>query len=159
MNYHHHTTTVLRPFFQDHPGEPVTEENFWTSWCKGRLTEADTQAIRLGATPSGLTNAHLHHPQMILPIYSNKLIKNKISHMISVSELRTWGIFSGSHDNDVGWWQASRSSVPSMKKVMESGAMSLPHSVNSSSNLLTRFLHSFHIPHMHTPKDTHKSPA
>jgi len=37
-----HTTTVLRPFFQDHPGEPVPEENFWTLWCKGRLTEADT---------------------------------------------------------------------------------------------------------------------
>jgi len=33
----HHTTTVLRPFFQDHPGEPAPEENFWTSWCKGRL--------------------------------------------------------------------------------------------------------------------------
>ena len=75
---HHHTTTVLRPFFWDHPGEPVPEENFWTLcasdsvclltlhalqmfvlllllWCKERLTEADTPTIRLGATPSGLT--------------------------------------------------------------------------------------------------------
>jgi len=34
----HHTTTVLRPFFWDHLGEPVPEENFWTLWCKGRLT-------------------------------------------------------------------------------------------------------------------------
>ena len=49
------TTTVLRSFFQDHPGEPVPEENFWTLWCKGRLTEADTPTIRLGATPSRLT--------------------------------------------------------------------------------------------------------
>jgi len=56
-----HTTTVFRPFFRDHPGEPVPEENFWTLWCKGRLTEADTQTIQLGATPSGLTTAHLHH--------------------------------------------------------------------------------------------------
>jgi len=56
------TTTVLRPFFWDHPGEPVPEENFWTSWCKGRLREADTLAIRLGATPSGLTSAYLQHP-------------------------------------------------------------------------------------------------
>jgi len=40
----------------------VPEENFWTLWCKGRLTEADTPTIRLGATPSGLTSAHLHHP-------------------------------------------------------------------------------------------------
>jgi len=40
----------------------VQEENFWTLWCKGRLTEADTPTIRLGATPSELTSAHLHHP-------------------------------------------------------------------------------------------------
>ena len=39
----HHTPAVLRPFFRDHPGEPVPEENFWTLWCNGRLTEADTQ--------------------------------------------------------------------------------------------------------------------
>jgi len=57
----HHTTTVLRPFFRDHPGEPVPEEDFWTLWCKGRLTEEDTPTIWLGATPSGLTSAHLHH--------------------------------------------------------------------------------------------------
>ena len=57
--------TVLRPFFRDHPGEPVPEENFWTWWCKGRLTEAVTLTIRLGATPSGLTSAHLHHPPNI----------------------------------------------------------------------------------------------
>jgi len=49
-------------FFRDHPGEPVPEENFWTLWCKGRLTEADTPIIRLGATSSGLTSAHLHRP-------------------------------------------------------------------------------------------------
>jgi len=43
-------------------GEPMAEENFWTLWCNGRLTEADTQTIRLGTTPSGLTIAHLQHP-------------------------------------------------------------------------------------------------
>ena len=37
------TTTVLRLFFWDHPGALVPEENFSTLWCKGRLTEADTQ--------------------------------------------------------------------------------------------------------------------
>jgi len=56
------TTTILPHFFRDHPGEPVPEESFWTLWCKGRLTEADTPTIRLGTTPSGLTSAHLHHP-------------------------------------------------------------------------------------------------
>ena len=60
------TTTILRSFFRDHPGEPVPEENFWTLWCKGRLTEADTLTIHLGATPSGLTSAHLHHPPYFL---------------------------------------------------------------------------------------------
>jgi len=59
------TTTVLWPFFRDHPGEPVPKENFWTLWGKGRLTEADTPTIRMGATPSGPTSAHLHH----LPIF------------------------------------------------------------------------------------------
>jgi len=58
----HHTTTVLGPFIQDHPGKPVPEENVWTLWCMGRLTEADTPTIQLGATPSGLTSAHLHYP-------------------------------------------------------------------------------------------------
>ena len=55
-NTHTHTT-VLQPFLRDHSGEPVPEENFWTVWCKGRLTEADTLTILLGATPSGLTSA------------------------------------------------------------------------------------------------------
>jgi len=35
-------TTVLRLFFRDHSLEPAPEENFWSLWYKGRLTEADT---------------------------------------------------------------------------------------------------------------------
>jgi len=62
----HTYTTVLRSFFRDHPGEPVPEENFWTLWCKERLTEADTPTIRLGVTPSGLTSAYHHHPPYFL---------------------------------------------------------------------------------------------
>ena len=58
-NHHHNCFTAL---FWDHPREPVPEENVWTLWCKGRLTEADTPTIRLFATPSGLSSAHLHHP-------------------------------------------------------------------------------------------------
>ena len=58
----HNRFTAL---FQDHPVEPVLKESFFgTSWCKGRLTDADTRTIRLGATPSGLTSAHLHHPPL-----------------------------------------------------------------------------------------------
>ena len=62
LKANHQHTTVLRPFFRDHPGELVPE-NFWTLWCKGRLTEADTQTIRLGATPSGpVSYTHLTLP-------------------------------------------------------------------------------------------------
>jgi len=43
-------------------GKLVPEENFWTLWYKGRLTEADTETIWLGTTPSGLTSDHLHYP-------------------------------------------------------------------------------------------------
>ena len=49
------TTTILWPFFRDHSREPVPEESFWTLQCKGRLTEAETLTIQLGA-PSGLTS-------------------------------------------------------------------------------------------------------
>jgi len=65
LNYnipHHIRFTAL---FPNLPGKPVPEENFWTSWYKGRLTEADTPTIRLGATPVGLTSAHLHHPPFL----------------------------------------------------------------------------------------------
>jgi len=60
------TTTVLRPFFRDHPNELVPGENFWTLWCNGRLTEADTPTIQLAATPSRLCSSHLHHPHVFL---------------------------------------------------------------------------------------------
>jgi len=62
IHKHHHTTTVLQPFFQDHPGEPVPEEYFWTLQCRRILTETDIPTIWMGATPSGLSSAHLRHP-------------------------------------------------------------------------------------------------
>jgi len=65
FHYNRHVCTNHNCFTTLFPGplgEPVPEENFWTSWCKGRLTEADTQTIQLGATRSGLTSANLHHP-------------------------------------------------------------------------------------------------
>jgi len=61
LNHHHHNRFTA-PFFRDHPGEPVPEENFGTLWCKRRLPEANTLTIQLGATSSGLTSAQLHHP-------------------------------------------------------------------------------------------------
>jgi len=60
------TTTILWPFFRDQPGEPVPEENFWTLWCKGRLTKADTDhpaerhSIRTNQCPPPLSPIFLH---------------------------------------------------------------------------------------------------
>jgi len=71
------TTTILRPLSRDHPGESVPEENFWTWRCKGRPTEADTKTIRLGATPSGLTSAHLHHPPLFFTGQKPFLLPNQ----------------------------------------------------------------------------------
>jgi len=50
FHYHHHHK-CFTALFRDHLGEPVPEENFWTLWCKGRLTEADTQTIRTNQCP------------------------------------------------------------------------------------------------------------
>ena len=72
------------PFSGHHPGEPVPEENFWTLWCKGILTEADILTIQLGATPSGLASAYLHHPHIFtgrmpfLPPTDNCQLLNKM---------------------------------------------------------------------------------
>ena len=70
--HHNHFTA----FSRDHP---VPEENFWTLWCKGRLTEADTPTILLGATPSGLTSAHLHHPPIFFTGRMPFLPPNQVS--------------------------------------------------------------------------------
>jgi len=37
VHSHNTHTTVLRPFFRDHPGEPVPEENFWTLWSTSTI--------------------------------------------------------------------------------------------------------------------------
>jgi len=60
------STTTPQPFYGPFSGTMQVswrqKRKVWTLWCKGRLTEADTLTIRLGATPSGLTSAYLHHP-------------------------------------------------------------------------------------------------
>jgi len=57
------TTTILRPFFQDHPGEPVPDENLWSLWCKGRLTETHR--------PSGWAQLHPDYavPTSTIPLF------------------------------------------------------------------------------------------
>jgi len=62
-----HTTTVLWPFFRDHPGEPVPEENFWTMMQgktnRGRHTDrpAGRHSIR-----TKQCSPPLHHPPRFL---------------------------------------------------------------------------------------------
>ena len=64
-------------------------ENFWTLWCKGILTEVDIPTVRLGATPSGLTSAHLHHP---LIFYRPDALLPR-SQQCRSTEGNTWVIF------------------------------------------------------------------
>jgi len=52
----HTHITMLQPFFQDHLGEPVPEEIFWTFMVQGEITEADASTISLGATRSRLSS-------------------------------------------------------------------------------------------------------
>ena len=99
-----HITTILRPFFQDHPGEPVPEENFWTLWCKGRLTEADTPTIWLGTTPSGLTSAHLHHPPRNMAVKPNVIIQHFTVRLTSGA----YDISAFHSTTQMGFWQKSK---------------------------------------------------
>ena len=65
--YHTTPQPFYSPFFRTTWVSRCRKINFWTLWCKGRLTEADTPTIRLGATPSGLRSAHIHHPIFYRP--------------------------------------------------------------------------------------------
>jgi len=58
---HHNRFTALSP---GPPGWAGARRELldFTVQGKGRLTKADTPTIRLGAIPSALTSAHLHHP-------------------------------------------------------------------------------------------------
>jgi len=64
-----HLTTAPRPFYGPFSKtirvRRCQKRTSGLLWCKGRLTAADTQTIRLGATLSLLTSAHLHHPHFL----------------------------------------------------------------------------------------------
>jgi len=105
--YHTTTTTVLRPFFRDHPIEPVPEENFWTLWCKGRLTEADTDnpaerhsRVRINhapATPVSVWTMHWpywpHRPYTVyMAVLYTKQLTVKLSKMLVKSMHHPYGL-------------------------------------------------------------------
>jgi len=72
----------------------MPEKNFWTLWCNGRLTEANALTIRLDATPSGLTSAHLHYPP------TENITKQKFSwNILAVCEKSRccWDLLVSSH--------------------------------------------------------------
>ena len=55
LHTHTHTQPFYGPFFQDYPDELVQEEIIFCAFMvQGKITEAYTPTIRLGATPSGL---------------------------------------------------------------------------------------------------------
>jgi len=95
--------------FSGPPVEPLPEENFWSLWYNGRLTEADTPTIRLGTTPSGLTSAHLHHPPIFnrpdtLPAGQPTVSKHSIkeyrylnNHITQRSVTRDWPLLDHLH--------------------------------------------------------------
>jgi len=64
-SYHHHHNRFTA-FFSGTTRVSRCQKRTSGLWCKGRLTEADTLTIRLGATPSGLISTHLHHPPYFL---------------------------------------------------------------------------------------------
>jgi len=65
----HHTTQPFYGPFLGPLGWASARRELLGLQCKGRLIEADTQTIQLGATPSGLTSAHLHH----LPFFTGRM--------------------------------------------------------------------------------------
>jgi len=38
-SHNHHTTTILRPFFRDYPGEPVPEEKLLDFMVQGKINK------------------------------------------------------------------------------------------------------------------------
>ena len=91
----------------------MPEENFWTLWCKGRLTEADILTIQLGATPSGLTSAYLHHPPIFftgrMPFLAPNQQHQSTEGSLSTTYLFKWGLSSTerriklSQKNQIHW--------------------------------------------------------
>jgi len=68
IHYRHtHTHNRFMALFLGPPGWAGARRELLDSLTQWKInTEADTQTIRLGATPSGLTRAHFHHPPIFL---------------------------------------------------------------------------------------------
>jgi len=75
---HKHTHT---PFFRDHPHKPVPKEIFWNFMVQGKITEADTLTIWLGAAPSELISG----PPPPSPIFMPDAFLSQPSHFILAS--------------------------------------------------------------------------
>jgi len=83
---YYYTTTVLRPFFWDHPGEPMPEEKLLDFMVQGKINRGRHTDHPAGRHSSGLTSAHLHHSPIFLqarcasccPTYSVKALRAEI---------------------------------------------------------------------------------
>jgi len=139
----------------------VPEENFWTSWRKGRLTEADTLTIRLGATLSGPTSAHLHHPPIFLqagcpscrPTNSVKALKATTSHLTrnrsfwrTSSEPISWLVTEETKANTIKQTFTGNTKVPQDKLLSFYGHTAQP--VLAGTPVLRTFAEAkFYSPH------------
>jgi len=68
--HHSMSQTTPRPFYGPFSetirvSRCLQNRTFWTLWCKGILTEADTPTTRLGASSPGPISAHLHIPHFL----------------------------------------------------------------------------------------------
>ena len=92
--YHHHTTTALRPFFRDHPGEPVPGENFWTSLLRlrGRHTNHLAGHHSIRTNQCSPPPSHLFYRPTCQSTEGNWLILKR--HFISFTTSSQWGDFS-----------------------------------------------------------------
>ena len=65
----HHRHTPPQSFygrFWDHPGEPVPEEKLLDLMVQGKINRGWHTNHPAGATPSGVSSAHLYHPPYFL---------------------------------------------------------------------------------------------
>jgi len=63
-NHHHTHHNRFTALFPRPPGWASARRELLDFMVQRKIIEADTPTIRLGATPSGLTSAHLHHPSI-----------------------------------------------------------------------------------------------
>jgi len=100
--------TPPQPFYDSFPGPAKwagARRERLDIMVQGKITKADTPTIRLGATPSRLTSAHLHHPIFYrsdaLPAAQPTVSKD-------------WRQFTDANTLNLHFWQAVKTETKAM---------------------------------------------